>query len=90
MVMRGVFSFQGGNPLEPPFVARFGVLPSLPLTSNGRLSVRPCTRGASKGIHALETVATCQLRQPKQMRRLGYLRLYWQRFFISFWGDIKD
>ena len=60
---------------NPPFVASFGVLPSLPLRSNGRLSVHPCTRGAYKGIHALESVATCQLSQPKQMRRLGYLRL---------------
>ena len=77
-IFRRFFSFQGGSPLEPPFVARFGILPSLSLCSNGRLSVLPCTRGASKGIHALESVASCQLSQPKQMRRNGYLHLIWR------------
>ncbi|MDX1473152.1 MAG: hypothetical protein R3309_03220, partial [Reinekea sp.] len=48
--------------------------PKLPLSSNGRLSVHPCPRGACKGIHALESVAMFQLSQPKQMRRSGYLR----------------
>ncbi len=73
------FLFQGGSPLAPPFVARFGFLPYLTLRSNGRLSVRrqvgdPCTHGASNGIPALESVATCQPCQPKQMRRNSYLR----------------
>ncbi|MDX1474436.1 MAG: hypothetical protein R3309_09715, partial [Reinekea sp.] len=71
------------------FVARFGALPNLPLSANGRLSVRPCTRGAYKGIHALETVATCQISQPKQMRRNGYLLRYWQWFLLDGLGFIK-
>ncbi|MDX1475669.1 MAG: hypothetical protein R3309_15965, partial [Reinekea sp.] len=65
----GRIFFPRGEPLEPPFVAHFGFLPCRTLSSNGRLSLRPCTRGAYKGIHALESVAMCLSCQPKQMRR---------------------
>ncbi|WP_196158665.1 hypothetical protein [Reinekea sp. G2M2-21] len=71
----GGFLFSRGDPLAPPSVARFGILPCQTLSSNGRLSVRPCTHGAFKGIHALESIAMCLSCQPKQMRRSSYLHL---------------
>jgi len=83
------FSFQGAIPLNPPFVACFGILPELSLSSNGRLSMHPCTRGAYKGIHALASVATCQLSQPKQMRRSGYLHLIGLNSICCFVLDIE-